>query len=81
MRKKHATFSLPENTLADLHLYVSRRQISAFVDEQVKRGLEEKKELWAKAFEEAAKDEELSEEMKIWDVCVGDGLDESNEYK
>lgn len=80
MRKKHMTLSLPENTIADLHFYLSSRQISAFVNEQVQKGLEEKKALWAKAFEEAAKDQERNAEIEEWDQFIGDGLSEENDY-
>jgi hypothetical protein len=36
----------------------------------------DEKEILAREFEEAAKDEELKEEMEIWDICIGDGLDD-----
>ena len=43
MRKIPITLNLPENLVKDLHLYVSRRQISKFVAETVEKGLETKK--------------------------------------
>lgn len=78
MRKVPITLSLPEDLVKDLHTYVSSRKISRFIEEQARKGLEQKKDILAKEFQEAAKDEELKEEMEIWDICIGDGLDESN---
>ena len=34
----------------------------------------------AREYREAAEDEELNAEFKLWDVCMGDGLDETNDY-
>ena len=43
MRKVPITLSLPESLVRDLHLYVSKREISKFVAENVVKGLEEEK--------------------------------------
>lgn len=80
MRKVPITLSLPEDLVKDLHVYVSNRQISRFVTEQVQKGIQEKKEILAREFEEAAKDEERNKEIELWDQFIGDGLDETNAY-
>lgn len=80
MRRLPITLTLPEHLIKDLHLYISQRQISRFVAEQVEKGLQEKKELLAQAYREAAEDEDLNKEAQLWDECIGDGLDESNDY-
>jgi hypothetical protein len=80
MRRLPITLTLPENLIKDLHFYLSSRQISRFVAEQVEKGLQEKKDLLARAYKEAAEDEEMNKEIELWDQCIGDGLDESNEY-
>ena len=80
MKRLPITLTLPENLIKDLHVYLSKRQISRFVEKQVEKGLQEKKDLLAKAYQEAAQDEEMNKEIEIWDICIRDGLDESNEY-
>jgi hypothetical protein len=80
MKRLPITLTLPEHLIKDLHLYISERQISRFVAEQVEKGLKEKKELLARAYKEAAEDEEMNKESELWDRCIGDGLDESNRY-
>ena len=42
--------------------------------------IEEKNKQLARDFEEASKDEERNAEIAEWDICIGDGLDETNEY-
>ena len=81
MRKIPITLSFPEQIVKDLHAYIPRRQLSMFVYETVQRELELKKQEMAQAFREAAMDEDLNAEFELWDPCVGDGLDETNEYK
>jgi hypothetical protein len=80
MRKVPITLSLPEDLVNDLHVYVSNRQISRFIAELVQKGIQEKKEILAREFEEAAKDEERNKEIELWDKFMGDGLDETNAY-
>jgi hypothetical protein len=74
------TLTLPESLIRDMHLYISKRQISKFVAERVREGLEEKKAEFAKAFREASEDKERNEEIELWDSLSGDGLDETNAY-
>lgn len=74
------TLSLPESLVRDMHFYISKRQISKFVAERVREGLEDKKAELAKAFREASEDKERNEEAKLWDSLSGDGLDETNSY-
>lgn len=81
MRKVPITITLPENLIRDLHLYIPQRGISGFVSNLVEKGLEEKKYSVAQQYREAAADEERNREAAEWDVCIGDGLDETNEYK
>lgn len=80
MKNVPITLSLPENLVKDLHLYISRRQISRFVAEVVEKGLEGKKEQLAREFREASLDKERNSEIEIWDDLIGDGLDEENSY-
>jgi hypothetical protein len=80
MRRLPITLTLPENLVKDLYFYLSKGQISRFVVEQVEKGLQEKKNLLAEAYKEAVEDEEIMQEIEMWDQCIGDGLDESNEY-
>lgn len=81
MKKVPITITLPENLIKDLHLYIPERGISGFVSNLVQKGLEEKKYNVAKQYREAAADEERNKEAAEWDVCIGDGLDETNDYK
>lgn len=80
MKNIPITLSLPEEMVKDLHLYIPRRQISRFVVEMVKEGLEHKKELIAQEFREASLDKEREEEIEFWDKAIGDGLSEENSY-
>ena len=80
MRNIPITLTLPECLVRDLHLYISRRQISKFVAEMVKKGLECKKEKLAREFREANQDVERNAEIELWDTLTGDGLDETNDY-
>lgn len=74
------TLTLPESLVRDMHLYISRRQISKFVAEKVREGLEDKKSELARAFREASKDKERNREIEVWDSLSGEGLDETNAY-
>lgn len=80
MKKIPITLSLPESLVMDLHLYVSRRQISKFVSQMVTKGLEAEKQKLAKEFQEASKDHKRNAEIDIWDSLSQDGLDETNGY-
>ena len=80
MRNIPITLTLPESLVKDLHLYVSRRQISKFVAQMVEKGLETKKEKLAREFREASQDAERNSEIELWDTLIGDGLDETNAY-
>lgn len=63
---------MPEGIVKDLHLYVSRRQISKFVADMVEKGLESKKEQLAREFREASQDDERNSEIELWDTLIGD---------
>lgn len=80
MRKKPITVTLPENLIRDLHFYIPQRGISNYVSNLIQKGLEEKKYSVAQQYREAAVDKERNKEAAEWDVCIGDGLDETNEY-
>jgi hypothetical protein len=80
MRKIPITLSLPENIVKDLHLYVSRRQISKFVAQMVEEGLKNEKEKLARDFREASQDKERNAEIELWDTLSDEGLDETNDY-
>ncbi len=80
MRNVPITLTLPENLVKDLHLYISRRQISKFVAQMVAKGLETEKQRLAREFQEASQDVERNAEIKLWDTLNGDGLDETNTY-
>lgn len=81
MKKVPITITLPESLIRDLHSYIPRRQLSSFISKAVFDELEQKKEKMAIAFREAANDEDLNKEFEIWDTCIGDGLDETNNYQ
>lgn len=80
MRNVPITLTLPENLVKDLHLYISRRQISKFVAQMVAKGLETEKQKLAREFQEASKDKERNTEIEIWDTLSAEGLDETNGY-
>jgi hypothetical protein len=80
MRNIPITLSLPEGLVKDLHLYISRRQISKFVAREVAKGIETEKQKLAREFQEASRDKERNTEIEIWDTLTGDGLDETNAY-
>ena len=80
MKNIPITLSLPEDVVRDLHLYISKRQISKFVAQMVEKGLATKKELLAREFREASQDSERNAEIEQWDELIGDGLDETNAY-
>jgi len=80
MRNIPITLTLPESLVKDLHLYISRRQISKFVSQMVEKGLESKKEQLARDFREASEDIERNVEIELWDTTSGDGLNETNDY-
>ena len=81
MRKVPITITLPEALIRDLHHYIPERGISSFVSILIQKGLEEKKCTLAQQYKEAAADEERNREAAEWDVFIGDGLDETNEYQ
>jgi hypothetical protein len=80
MRNIPITLTLPEDLIKDLHLYISRRQISKFVAEQVENGLKIKRETLAREFREANQDAERNAEIELWDTLIGDGINETNKY-
>lgn len=80
MKNRPITLSLPEHIVRDLHLYVSRRQMSKFVAEMVEKGLETKKEKLAREFREASKDKERNTEIELWDTLIDEGINETNKY-
>lgn len=67
------TLALPESLVKDLHLYISRRQISKFVAKLVAKGLETEKKKFAREFQEASQDAERNAEIEIWDTLNGVG--------
>ena len=80
MRNVPITLTLPESVVRDLHLYITRRQISKFVTQQVEKGLESKKKMLAMEFREASQDAERNTEIELWDTTIEDGLNETNDY-
>ena len=80
MKNIPITLSLPEEVVKDLHLYVSKRQISKFVAKMVAKALEAEKMRLANEFKEASRDEERNAEIEIWDSLNGEGLNEANRY-
>ena len=71
---------MPESLVKDLHVYISRRQISKFVAHAVEKDLEEEKKMMAMDLREAAQDAERNAEVELWDALIDEGLDETNEY-
>ena len=80
MKNIPITLTLPEDLVKDLHLYISKRQISKFVAQLVQKGLEIKKERLAREIREAANDAERNTEIEIFDALLDEGLDETNTY-
>lgn len=80
MKNLPITLTIPEDLIRDLHLYVSKRQISKFIAELLKPALKIKKEEMAREFREAANDTERNKEIQIWDQLSDDGLNETNSY-
>lgn len=80
MRNIPITLTLPESLVKDLHLYISRRQISKFVAQVVTKGLETEKQKLAREFQEASQDTERNAEIELWDSLSEDGLNEENAY-
>lgn len=64
------TLTLPESLIKDLHLYISKRQISKFVAKMVENGLETEKQKLAQEFQDANKDDERNSEILIWDTLL-----------
>ena len=81
MKNLPITLTFPESFIRDLHSYIPKRKLSHFFYEIGQKEIESKKKELAQAFREAAKDEELNAEFEIWDNCIGDGIDETNDYK
>lgn len=79
-RKTHISITLTESLIRDLRTYVPQRQVSKFIQESVQKEIDHKKEMLAKAYQEAAQDEERNTEIALWDNLIGDGLDETNNY-
>ncbi len=80
MKKIPITLTLPENLVRDLHLYLSKGQISKFVSEMVEKGLSAEKERIAREFQESSRDSERNTEVEMWDTLIEDGLDATNSY-
>lgn len=80
MKNIPITLTLPEGLVKDLHLYIPNRQISKFVAQLVEKELEIKKEILVREFQEANQDNDRNVEIELWDVTIGDGLDETNKY-
>ena len=80
MKSVPITLTLPDHLVRDLHLYISRRQISKYIAQLIEQNLNEKKENLAKEFREANSDEERNREIELWDTLEEDGLNETNSY-
>lgn len=87
MKKIPITLTFPEDLVRDLHLYLSKGQISKFVAEMTEKGLVQKKKKIAEEFQNASKDfknankdSARNKEIELWDSLSGDGLDETSSY-
>lgn len=78
MKNLPITLTLPEEIIRDLHLYISKRQISKFVAQMLEVALEERKKAIALEFQEAAQDSDRNEDIELWDSAIGDGIDDAN---
>jgi hypothetical protein len=81
MRKQQAktvnqTFSLPIEVSEDLHTYIKRREMSRFVSDLLREGLEAKKRELRQSYLDANEDEGQLETMKDWEGTLADGTDE-----
>ena len=74
MSTKKATFTLPTDLILYLH---SKENQTAFVADAIRKAREEEEEnLIRKAAKEMSECKEIWDELKDWDVTLGDGLDE-----
>lgn len=80
MKNIPITLTLPEDLVRELHLYISKRQISKFVAQVVQKGLESKKDRLVREIREAAQDAERNAEIKMFDDLLDEGLNETNTY-
>lgn len=67
------TFSLPAELAQELHMYIQNRQISRFVSDAIRKGLEAEKKALRDAYISANSDEGQIEAMKDWEVTLLDG--------
>lgn len=70
MRNIPITLTLPENLVRDLHIYISRKEISKFVAQTIAKGLNTEKNRRAREFQEAGRDTERNKEIEIWDMIA-----------
>jgi metal-responsive CopG/Arc/MetJ family transcriptional regulator len=80
MKHIRMTLTLPEDLVRDLHLYVSKRQISKFIAQLVQEGLETKKNQLAREIRKAAQDAERNAEIEMFDALLDEGLAETNAH-
>jgi hypothetical protein len=80
MKNLPITLTLPENIIKDLHLYISKGQISKFAAKMFEKGLQDKKKQLACELQEASQDQERNAELALWDTLSGEGLDDTNTY-
>lgn len=79
-KHKNITLSLPQELIAELHLFAQKRGVSRFVEEAIVEKLESKKSSLEQQYIDAAKDELRNKEFADWELFAGDGLDDQNSW-
>jgi metal-responsive CopG/Arc/MetJ family transcriptional regulator len=79
-RNHNISLSLPQELIAELHVFAQKRGISRFVEEAIIEKLESKKSSREQQYMNAARDQERNREFADWDTLAGDGLDEQNSW-
>ena len=69
-----ANFTIPEDVLEEFNHIVPKRQKSKVISQLLKEEVEKRKRELYKIAQEVEKDKKLSQEMKHWEITMGDGL-------
>jgi metal-responsive CopG/Arc/MetJ family transcriptional regulator len=68
-----ATYTIPEEVLAELNTFVEQRQRSRFVAEAIRMAVEIRKRELEDAYKEAAADRERNKEIEEWSAIDVEG--------
>lgn len=79
-KHRNITVSLPQELIAELHVFVQKRGISRFVEEAIIEKMECKKSALEQQYIDAAKDVERNRAFADWETLANDGLDAQNDW-